>query len=288
MQNKSQLKHGINGLPYFELRHPSGAQLNICLHGAHVTSWQDKDGKELLFMSKKSFFQADKPIRGGIPIVFPQFGDGPLPKHGFTRIQEWTLLETSLTNDGRAEAEFELKDNPDTFRLWPHKFRLELIYRLGEAEFEISFAVANTGNAELEFKNGLHTYFSAADINRVSIAGMAGADFIDLVGDKTVQRETREKITFERETDRVYPSAPDRVVLDDEGNRQKIIIEKRGMNDIVIWNPWAEKSKRMEDFWDEEYLKMVCIETGNLHQPLCLAPGAVHDSSTKFISQKKL
>lgn len=261
-------------MPYLELRHPSGAQMEIYLHGAQVVSWRDADGRPLLFLSEKSFFEPGRPIRGGIPVIFPQFGDGPLPKHGFARIQDWAFLGAGLSNDGWAEAVFELKDNAKTIKLWPHKFRLELVFRLKPAGLEILFSVQNTGRSEFEFKNGLHTYFLVADISRVSVQGLAGANFIDFLGDKTVRKESRKKIIFDRETDRVYRSAPDRVVLEDEGDRRKMIIEKQGMNDVVIWNPWIEKSKRMADFGDIEYNRMVCVETGNLHQPVRLAPGA--------------
>jgi len=276
----SKLKHGINGMPYLELRHPSGAQLDIYLHGAHAVAWRNAEGRSLLFLSQKSFFEPDRPIRGGIPIVFPKFGDGPLPKHGFARVQTWTLLGADLSDKGSAEAVFELKDNTETIKLWPHKFRLELVFRLVAEKLEILFSVQNTGQTDFEFKNGLHTYFSSADITKTSVSGLAGNDYIDFLGGKTAGRETREKIRFDRETDRVYPSAPQMVVLEDGGNRQKMIVEKGGMNDIVLWNPWIEKSRRMEDFGDDEYKNMVCVETGNLRQPIRLAAGEKHLSET--------
>lgn len=284
-RDKSELKRGINGLPYLELRHPSGAQLDVYLHGAHAVSWRDADGGQMLFMSRDSAFKPDAPIRGGIPVMFPQFGAGPLPQHGFARIQEWTFLSAGLSNNGCAEAIFELKDNEETIKLWPHKFRLKIIFLLKAAELEISFSVANTGKKEFEFKNGLHTYFSVADISRVLVKGLVGTKFFDFVGPGDDEMESRECIGFDRETDRIYPSAPDTVILEDKSNRRKMIIEKSGMNDIVLWNPWAEKSKRMEDFGDEEYKKMVCVETGNLHESVLLVPGAIHNTFAKFIPQ---
>lgn len=269
-------------LPYIELCHPSGAKLQVYRHGAHAVSWQDKDGNELLFLSKESRFQNGIPIRGGIPVVFPQFGDGQLPKHGFARIQEWTFLDVGSVQNGQVEAKVELKENQQTLKLWPHKFHLVFVFRLGTEELEISFSIQNTGQSAFEFKNGLHTYFSVADIGRVSVQGLAGTKFFDFVGAGIEEKEMREHILFDRETDRIYHSAPKTVVLEDKSNRRKMIIEKSGMNDIVLWNPWVEKSKRMEDFGDEEYKNMVCIETGNLHQLIRLAPGATVASGTHY------
>jgi len=283
--NTSELKRGINGMPYVELRHPSGARLDVYIHGAHATSWRDASGRQNLFMSEKSVFKPGFPIRGGIPVVFPQFGDGPLPKHGFARISEWKLLSAQSVEDDCVEARLELCENQQTLKIWPHKFRLELVFRLKAVGLEISFSITNTGRKEFVFKNGLHTYFSVTDISRVSVEGLAGSKFIDYVGDGTEENEKRERILFDRETDRVYPLAADTIILEDGGLGHKMVIKKYGMNDVVIWNPWVEKSKRMEDFGDIEYNNMVCVETGNLHQPVILSPGAFHNSHTKFIPQ---
>ena len=35
-------------------------------------------------------------------------------------------------------------------------------------------------------------------------------------------------------------------------------------SDIVVWNPWVDKSKSMADFDDEGYRFMVSLEPGNL------------------------
>jgi len=256
--------------------------LEIYLHGAHVTSWENAGGRQLLFLSRKSLFLPDKPIRGGIPIVFPQFGDGPLPKHGFARIREWNYMGAQSCADECLEAKFELRHDRETLRIWPHEFRLELVFRLGADALEVLFSIHNAGLKEFSFKNGLHTYFAVGDISQARLEGLAGCEFIDFLSDQSPAVETRGEIGFSCETDRVYPMAPDRLVLRDGAERLKMAIEKCAMRDVVVWNPWVEKSKRMEDFGDEEYKKMVCVETGNLHETLTLAPGEIHASSSKF------
>ena len=36
-----------------------------------------------------------KPISGGIPHCFPQFGPGEMQQHGFARNLDWTISSTS-------------------------------------------------------------------------------------------------------------------------------------------------------------------------------------------------
>ena len=81
-------------------------RLKIYLHGAHVTSWVPAGGDERLFLSQKSEFRPGAAIRGGVPVIFPQFGGlGTLPKHGFARTLPWDL--SSLGGDpGSSTAEF--------------------------------------------------------------------------------------------------------------------------------------------------------------------------------------
>lgn len=49
---------------------PSGESVTVQLYGATVTSWK-ANGQEQLFVSKKAHLDGSKPIRGGIPLVFP-------------------------------------------------------------------------------------------------------------------------------------------------------------------------------------------------------------------------
>ena len=70
-----------------------GAKISVSLHGGHVCSWLTPDGIEHLYLSPLTKIKKDSAIRGGIPIIFPQFAQrGALPKHGFARNVAWTLL----------------------------------------------------------------------------------------------------------------------------------------------------------------------------------------------------
>src|SRR5690606_20141531 len=54
------------------------AEAHVYLHGAHVTHYQPRGGRQqqspVLMLSNRSHFQTGKPIRGGVPVIFPWFG----------------------------------------------------------------------------------------------------------------------------------------------------------------------------------------------------------------------
>lgn len=54
--------------------------------------------------------------------------------------------------------------------------------------------------------------------------------------------------------------------------------------DVVAWNPWAAKAAKMDDFGDEEYVGMVCLEPGLVNGKTALEPGrqAVLTQEIKF------
>nr|CAG8543492.1 9290_t:CDS:2 [Entrophospora candida] len=95
------------------LQHPSGSSAEVYYYGANVTSWK-YDGKERLFLSKKSKLDGTRAIRGGIPLVFPQFGKASdpsaetaaLPQHGFARTSNWNLSEVIIDDESKVSVEF--------------------------------------------------------------------------------------------------------------------------------------------------------------------------------------
>src|SRR6266568_3055263 len=79
---------GAGDLPRLSVA-TSLASAHVYLHGAHVTDFRPAGGSPLLFMSRHSHFAPGKPIRGGVPVIFPWFGPHPsrpdFPAHGIAR-----------------------------------------------------------------------------------------------------------------------------------------------------------------------------------------------------------
>ena len=143
-------------LPRVRLSHPSGGTADVYLHGAHVTSWIPAGGSEALFLSRAAAFGPGKAIRGGVPVIFPQFAAmGPLPKHGFARTQPWERVDDA----GRPEAvRLRLRDSEETRALWPHAFAAELAVGLGDDWLSLELTIRNPGGAAFQFTAALHTY----------------------------------------------------------------------------------------------------------------------------------
>lgn len=272
--------YGVNQMPKLVMLHQSGSSAEVYLHGAHITSWKDRRGDEMLFLSRESDFVPGCAIRGGIPVVFPQFGDGPLPKHGFARNMDWRLAGTRVGEDDAVSVDLRLADFEETRAIWNHSFGLGLTVTLAADTLAVGMYVANTGDAPFQFQAVLHTYFRTADIHGTKVLGLDGVKYLDALRGGVRETETRPAIGFAGETDRIYLNAPDTVGIRDEACGRSINIRKRGMPDVVVWNPWIEKSIRLPDFGDDEYLRMVCVETGVIASPVSLAPGEMWEAET--------
>jgi glucose-6-phosphate 1-epimerase len=255
-------------LPSLTLAHPSGARAEIYLQGAHVARWTDPAGEDLLFLSRESRFAPGVAIRGGVPVIFPQFADrGPLPKHGFARTAPWEVVE-----EGTVFALLRLVDTPETRALWPHPFRAELRVAL-DAALTLELRVANPGEAPAEFTCALHTYLRVGHVHRAAVEGLRGVAYLDKVVDGAERVEEREEVTVRGEVDRVYRDAPDRLVVRDGARGRTLVVEKEGFADTVVWNPGPEGARKLPDLGSEEYREMLCVEAAHAATPVRLEPG---------------
>jgi len=122
-------------MPALRWQAADGAAAVATLQGAHLVSWIPAGGDERLYLSERSPFEAGRAIRGGVPVVFPQFGErGPLAHHGFARTSAWRLA--------REEGDrlmFALESCGETLRLWPHAFALELAITIGGPRLVMEF-----------------------------------------------------------------------------------------------------------------------------------------------------
>ena len=265
--------NGNGGLPKVVVTTKFSAA-EIYLLGAHITGFRKNGEPPLLFMSAKSHFAAGEPIRGGVPICFPWFGnrDGE-PAHGFARIIEWQLVKTAAATDGAVMLTFALPEIPGR-DAWKH-LRTEFVVTVADT-LTMELIVGNDScGGPLEIENCLHTYFHVGDIGAISLAGLQGVPFDDFAaganGARRVENDPALRIT--RETNRVYPDNTGTVDIRDEKLRRTIRVEKSNSNSTVVWNPWTTQ-KLPDDFDPAEYKYMVCVESGNVKQnKISLAPG---------------
>jgi D-hexose-6-phosphate mutarotase len=255
---------GSGGLPLLRVR-SDHSTAEIYQHGAHVTGFQKHGEAPLLFMSAASEFHVDKPIRGGVPVIFPWFGGREgMVAHGFARLAEWDLVAAGVLPGGAVKVCFRLPADD------PHRVTFDVTVG---ASLIMELTVANSGAAPFSFESCLHTYFQIGDIRQVRVVGLHGARYHDqlLAADLT---ESAAAIRFAAETDRIYQDSGAAVEIIDPVLERIIEVRKTGSKSTVVWNPWIEKSRRMPDFGDDEYLRMVCVESGNVREhTVTLQPG---------------
>lgn len=277
------------------------AEATIYLQGAHVTHWKPAGQAPAIFLSQRAEFAPGKPIRGGVPIVFPWFSerhDGKTgPQHGFARISEWDLAFAAMSGDDLHLA-FTLAPNELSQSLGFDHFKLGYRVTVGR-KLTLEMTVANdSGNggargggsaaatagadaaahgAPLVFEQALHTYYEVADARQVSIDGLGGVTFIDKVDDMKRKVQPAGALKFEGRTDRPYLNTTATCVLHDPAGKRRIVVAKSGSNSTVVWNPWKEFTAKMVDMEPDAWLHMTAIETANVGEDaITLQPGATH------------
>ncbi|XP_057969275.1 putative glucose-6-phosphate 1-epimerase isoform X2 [Malania oleifera] len=265
-----------NGIDQVILRNPRGALVRVSLHGGQVLSWRTDRGEELLFTSSKP----PKPVRGGIPICFPQFGTrGSLEQHGFARNKIWIIDENPpplhpKDSNGNAHVDLLLKPSEEDLKVWPHSFELRLRVSLAaEGNLNLISRIRNINGKPFSFSFAYRTYFSVPDISEVRVEGLETLDYLDNLFQKERFTEQGDALTFESEVDRVYLSSPKMIAVFDHEKKRTFFIRKGGLPDVVVWNPWEKKSKSMVDFGDEEYKQMLCVDGAAIEKPINLRPG---------------
>ena len=275
---------GKGDLPMLEISTRWSAA-EIYLHGAHVTHFQKKAEPPMLFLSQCSRFAEGQPIRGGIPVIFPWFGrrEG-LGQHGFARLKTWELKEVVPAPDGSVSVRLRLPDGPEAAGF--PRFTAEYIVTVNQA-LTLQLVVANPArDAEFTFENCLHSYFEVGDIATASVVGLKGLAYEDRVGTCVAGRESADALRIAAEVDRIYHDSTGPLEILDPSLGRKIRIEKQGSASTVVWNPWIAKSRQLADFGDEEYRRMICVESGNVGPAsIRLLPGAASTLTVKLSTE---
>jgi len=258
------------------IRSPHG---EVCTQGAHVARWKT-GGADGLFLSAKSRFERGQALRGGVPVIFPWFGDDPegrgRPAHGFARRVEWRVVEQADEADA-LRVVLELVDDEHTRAQWPERFALRLTAVLGTT-LELALRVENRGARPFRCEQALHTYLAVGDVRRCAVHGLENARYLDKLDGLREKRQPDEPLRFTGEVDRTYLATDSTCVLEDPVLARRLEVAKTGARSTVVWNPWLEKAKRLSDLGDDEWPSFVCVESGNIGaDAVTLAPGAAHE-----------
>ncbi|CAL1532409.1 unnamed protein product [Lymnaea stagnalis] len=262
-----------------------GTTALIHLHGATIISWKC-NGVENLYLSQSSVFDNKKAIRGGVPVVFPNFGPWPLgPQHGFARIKRWSIaVPPRKDHNGDVIVLFTLDADDETLAMWNYKFKLVYTIVLTPTTLMSTLVVHNKDTKSLGFTCLLHTYFRVANIETTAIEGLQGLIFSDKLKDGKEVKETRKQITVDKNYDRVYKDAPKTLFISSGPDpARNIELVTFNFPDIVVWNPWEQKAKEMSDFDDDGYKEMICVEPGKVIVPITLEAGQQYECKQTLI-----
>lgn len=259
------------------------AKAKIALQGGHIFDFQLKGKRALLWLSKDSYFEKGKAIRGGIPICWPWFGahksDATLPNHGFARTSLWKHIKTDEINDQQTKVTLQLKSSNETLKIWPYLFELNLEISIGE-KLSVSLTTKNLDIKPFAISQALHSYLLIDDINEVYIDGLDQKRYYNKVDDSFNNLQDG-KLFFVSETDRIYQGISSAVKLHDK--KDLISLSTKGSQTVVIWNPGEALAAKMPDLSDHK--TMLCIESANtLDDELLIQPNDTHKLTT-VISQ---
>jgi D-hexose-6-phosphate mutarotase len=185
------------------------------------------------------------------------------------------VSESETLADGSTRLKLSIADSEATMQLWPHRFRLAIDITVSDV-LRVKLMATNTDNEPFICGGALHSYFNISSISNITIKGLAGCAYIDKV-DQGRRKLQDGAVAIQRETDRIYLDTQADCIIEDSGMHRRIGIAKTGSRTTVVWNPWIDKARRMEDFGNDEYKKMVCVETVNAGSDvISLAPSNTH------------
>ena len=134
----------------------------IALKGAELQSLRDiASNEEFIWQRDPAYWAASAPIL--FPVI-GRFKDGgylldgrfhQIPKHGFARDMDFSLLTSSETS-----ATFLLANNDATISAYPYAFTLEVTFTLEARTLAVDYRVVNRNNRTMFFALGSHPAFN--------------------------------------------------------------------------------------------------------------------------------
>lgn len=290
-----------DGRACIEVKNNDGSSITVYEQGAHLSSWVNDKGQEKLYLSPCAVKKDRYALRGGVPLIFPQFGNrGPLtPSHGFARLRPWTVTEV-----GNGHAAFTLhvsleELSAESGSTLTANNAVELTYTIEfcKESLVLSMQVRNLSEElAASFQFCFHTYFRVADISKTIVNGFNRSPFYDQTKKIDGKNESMKLNKPENlwliqngdEVDRIYPKQACAILLQEPQSATALHISSTTMPDVVLWNPGMAKCKKtaedkseFADLPEDGYKNFVCVEHGYVMNRI-----AVPASSSLTLSQK--
>ncbi|KAL4070945.1 galactose mutarotase-like domain-containing protein [Scleroderma citrinum] len=259
------------------LTHPKGASAELLLFGATIISWKagsqaNPEPTERLFLSLKAFLDGSKPVRGGIPVVFPCFGPPTHPEHsrlaqhGFARSETWEFDSVVTDNADSVSVRLTLGPTPSITAKYNRSFHLAYVVTLEEHRLSTDLHVTNTSTSpdNLEFQALFHNYI-LAPADQILVRPLQNIMYYDKTetteeGRNNAKVESRSGVDVHKYTDSVYEGAPQEYEVTWSGGGLRIRTSE--LKDVVIWNPQKKAGSKMADMEDGGWERFVCVEPG--------------------------
>ena len=249
----------------FQLEGKDGSSIMVSTKGATIYSWRNVEGKERLYISPLAFLNEEKPIRGGVPICFPQFGkNGSLMSHGFLRGSNFVLITSS-----NSSCHLQYKYSDISLSMYPYKFTLDYFISFSNSYLDLKMVVSNLDEKEMSFTCALHTYFKAI-LNDCHIVGLQNLNYINKLKNDEITKMSSSVWNIREMTDAIFPNVEKN--LEFYNGYEHLIIEKDGFEDVVVWNPFIDGSSKIDDLQKDSYKDFLCIEAVQVNKPISLQP----------------
>lgn len=247
----------------------------IARTGAQVLHWHTAAG-DVLWTASAPAYENGKPVRGGVPVVFPWFGDhatdADKPAHGFARSRDWQVVATAP-----AAVTFALQDDDESRALWPFAFALEMHVALADT-LQITMRCRNMSDAPFTFEQALHTYFSVGSIHEATVHGLEGVPVTEHARQPEGAWDRQAPLHFRAETDRVFQETPAEIRLQAPALSREVTLRTANARSAIVWNPWPNKTARLSQMLADDWRSFCCIESANCKEnAVTLAPGERHE-----------
>lgn len=261
-----EFNQGKGGFTFVTVSNRSATAL-ISLYGGQVLSFRPVDDlKDILFLSKMAQFEQGRAIRGGIPICWPWFGQDPenlhRPNHGFARTQHWSVVGTEAISAFETRLTVSLLATSESRSVWPYEFELMLDITVAR-ELNLELVTRNVSRKPFVLSQAFHPYLKIGHIDHVQLHGLDKCRFIDRLA-KDKEKIQYGPLNFEEEVERIFTSVRNEQIIDDALLNRRIRITSLDSEQIVVWNPWVEKSAGMPDLNAGDYQHFLCIEPGHV------------------------